>query len=513
MLVADHLADAVDDARRALDRARGMAVEILVRSLPLLGPATALVGDIVGVRTRHDDLAALVQRQDVAVVLEQHQRLAHGAPGQVAMFPRSHRAGTGRRTERLVEQPEPELHLQDARDRVVDPRHRHLAGLGEADHLGQAALPGLYEHEHVDAGVEGLLVGQAGTPYSLPVGDDHAVEAQFGLQQVGQQAPRAMDLLAIDGAEGRHDRDGAAVDRVDEARQVHRAELGVGDGGVAAVHAAIRRAVGDEVLRRRADPVVGRRVLALVTVDQRAGEHPLQLDVLAEGLVGPAPADVPRHRDGRRERPANAGRRQFPGRDPGKLRDEFRVARCAEPDVVRKDHGVAVEVGVAVHRIDADHDRNAGARLQRRLVVGIEEFPPRGGRSTITRRDGVGDGTQPVLADVVRGRGRHVRLHHLPHFLRDGHRGDGRGYVGLRPQRYAPGSQWMTDRRRRRAGACRQCPAGGAGIGQHELAATGCHGNRQDQDGALSQEVHPGSVSSTSGASRTGCPASLPGTG
>ena len=54
------------------DLARGIVVQIRMCTLPLLGPAATLVGDIVGVGANNDHLVALVERQN-PVVLQQHQ--------------------------------------------------------------------------------------------------------------------------------------------------------------------------------------------------------------------------------------------------------------------------------------------------------------------------------------------------------------------------------------------------------------------------------------------------------
>ena len=59
---------------------------VIVVALPREGPAAALHANGVGTRTGHEDTGSGAQRQDAALVLEQHERLAHGLACQRTMF-------------------------------------------------------------------------------------------------------------------------------------------------------------------------------------------------------------------------------------------------------------------------------------------------------------------------------------------------------------------------------------------------------------------------------------------
>ena len=309
--------------------------------------------------------------------------------------------------------------------------------------------------------MERLLERESAQFDAFPIGDHDAVKTQFGLEQVRQQRPRPVHLLAVDGAERGHDGDHAAVDSIDEARQVHAAQLRLRNDGVAAIHPALRGAVRDKVLSGGADGSGCCQVCPLVTLHQRGGEQPLQLDIFAERLVGPAPADVPRDRDRRSEGPADAGGGQLPRGDLRETPGEFRVAGGAEADVVRQDDGVAVEVCVAVHGIDAEHHWNTSARAQRLVLIGVEQLPPGRGRSQVACGDGADNRAQAVLPDVLRRCGGNIGLHHLSRLLRKRHGGDRRGDISLRLRRRGPARDGRL--RRRRADAGTGCQRGDFG--------------------------------------------------
>src|SRR6185312_16788429 len=102
---------------------------VIARALPGDRPAADLVRDVVGALADHQHPAATLERQHVVVVLEQHQRLAHGAARQwpVLQPTRVPRTGTLRGTQ--VERADLQLGAYDAAHRVVNPAHGNLAGL------------------------------------------------------------------------------------------------------------------------------------------------------------------------------------------------------------------------------------------------------------------------------------------------------------------------------------------------------------------------------------------------
>jgi hypothetical protein len=121
------------------------------------------------------------------------------------------------------------------------------------------SMPALIDCFHVRAVVAGELVDR------VVVGDQEALEAQLLLQDLGEQAAAAGDLLAVPAAERRHDRADAGGQRGDVARQVQASERGLVHPRVALVERRLAArvaevaglpggaAVGDVVLRARQD--------------------------------------------------------------------------------------------------------------------------------------------------------------------------------------------------------------------------------------------------------------------
>ena len=146
----------------------------------------------------------------------------------------------------------------------------------------------------------------------------------------------------------------ALIERVVAARL-----RGVGDAG-----AERGAAVADVVLGAGEHAASARsRFGALQPAHRGLAELGHQRRVLAEALVRAAPALVARHGHARRERPVDAGRADFGAVSAADLLDQLRVARGAQADVVRKDHG-ADHVAVAVHGVDAVEERDLQARLE-----------------------------------------------------------------------------------------------------------------------------------------------------
>ena len=171
----------------------------------------------------------------------------------------------------------------------------------------------------------------------------------------------------------RHDRGRAGLDRGPVARQVHGAQRGFVDLGVALVDAARGAAVADVMLHRRHHRHAGALQASHGGRPQQHG----QFGRLAVAFVGAAPALILGDRDARTKGPVHAGGRHLDRRDPADLLDELRVARRPQPDVVGKHRG-APHVVVPVDGINPVQDRDAEPCLERLLLhpldVGVPAF-------------------------------------------------------------------------------------------------------------------------------------------
>ena len=489
---------------------RGRAREIRIGqagALPGQRPAAVLLGDVVGAVAGNQHVLARIDRQH-AVVLQQHQRLAHRPARQRAMRGTAdhlHRLGhqrIGRRQPRL-EHAQAQLHAQDAAHCIVDAGHRDHAGL----HLGQRvhvqALPRIGRFQHVQPGVVGhraILVGAAGhLAVRVPVAQHDAAEVHAPLQHVGDQRLVAGHLHPVPAGERDHHHLHASPDRRRVAGRMHVAQHRFADLGVTLVLAIFRAAIADEMLGG-GDDVVGIEVVrraepAFQALDHGAGVLRHQRRVLRITFVGATPAPVLRHREGGRESPVDAAGAQLPRGDLADRVDQLRIARGAQAHVLREQRA-ADQVVVAVHRVDAEQhrDRQAPARgIHRRAVERIGQLLPLRGRTVLLAvRPGVAAGqdrAEAVGAHVVRGHVLDVGLDHLPNLVLHRH---------FRQQPPDPGLERGVRRQRPVALRPRCGVDRGRGVrGQHEMnghdqrASEGCgQENTTQQRGLVGRKSH-----------------------
>ena len=164
------------DGRAPRDRARP--------SLPLDGPAAALVAEVVGAAAEDEQaLRVLGERKRRAIVLEEHERLLHGLARQPAMrvrpdVARAKIVGGGARAI-VIQHSSLALDREDAPNGVVDPLARHARRDRALDGIDDAGAE-LRMHHHVDAGVDGhrqvLFEARGDLIDRLPVGHDEPVE-------------------------------------------------------------------------------------------------------------------------------------------------------------------------------------------------------------------------------------------------------------------------------------------------------------------------------------------------
>ena len=265
----------------------------------------------------------------------------------------------------------------------------------------------------------------------VPVADDKAVEAEPAFQHVGEQRAVGVHLRALPRGERRHHGQDARPERAFVARQVGGDEIRLRDLRVALVLAVRGTAVGDEVLGGRGhvaglqEPCALRR--SLQALDHGRGEALHERRVLRIALVVTAPAAVLGHRDGRRERPVDAGRGDVlggRGADPAR---ELGVVGRTERNVVRIEHGTD-DVVVAVHGVDAEDHRNRhvpGPRLRGHRPEGPGQRLPVGRRRSLVAVDAaVATGkhrAERVLAKVVGPDRADIDLDELADFFRGRH--------------------------------------------------------------------------------------------
>ncbi len=471
-------------------------------ALPVQRPAAGLLADVVGAVAGHQDALLRRQRQQTALVLQQHQRLAHRLPCHRPMrrCADQRELPTDRARRRLarLEQAQPHLDPQDPAHRIVQALPGNGAVLRRRQRGGVEALPTVRGHGHVQAGVDGGgAIGRRAAldlSVAVPVADHEATEVHAPLQRVGQVGLVTMHLFAVDAVERGHRGLRTGGDGRGIARGVDADQLGLTDPGVALVTAVGGAAIAQEVLDR-GDHVAAieerwRAHLALQPFDHRAGVAGHHRGRFGIALVGASPAIVLRHRHGRREGPLHAGGARFQRGDFADPAQQRRIAGRAQTDVVREQRG-ADDVALPVHGIDAEQHRNRLAAVRgvhRHRIERIGQRQPFGRRGVVAAaRIGIAAGQdrpQAIGAYVLRRQAADIALHQLADLFLHRHGGDQvgealfqRGILGQRPVHAGPGAGLHAGGRRgldvalahgereQQRGQQRAAVAGGIGVG------------------------------------------------
>jgi hypothetical protein len=199
-------------------------------ALPADAPTAELVGHGVGTGAGDHELGIGRQRQEVALVTQQRDRLLGRLQGGVPA--RGDRGvGLARVHVRVVEEPQLKLEPQDPAYGLVDPFDGDQALLYV---LRQPGVPaGVVErcHRHVDAGVDGFGdgAGEIGGDVVVvgkrrnvaEVADDHALEAEALAQLGGEQETRCRSRNVVDRSGVDHDSRGVRVDGAGIGGQEH----------------------------------------------------------------------------------------------------------------------------------------------------------------------------------------------------------------------------------------------------------------------------------------------------
>ena len=400
---------------------RGAGKLVLRQSgaLPGNGPAARLATDIVRPFARDEQMTAGFDRQD-GLVLQQHQRLAHGFARNRAMFRSAEQVvlpGIGARGGRtVIEQAKAQFHAQDPLDRLVHPGHRDFPGAAAGQEVVVDVAPGIGRHVHVDTGEQCLRAAFVGAACDLsvrvPVRHHETAEIHAILEHICQERLVAGHLHALPAGEAGHNGRDAAFDRRTVRGAVDIAKVLFRCGAVALVDAIVRPAIGEKVLGRgnyiRSRKEIGIVRIALQALKQRADIGCDELGIGGIAFIGPAPAKILRHRHRRGERPFLPGHADFLGGDFADLLDQRGIMHRAKADVMREDSG-ADDVGMAVHGIGPPHDRDAHSAIghvDRRIVEIVGRLQPVRRRGQVVPvRAGVSaheDRAEIVFAHIVR---------------------------------------------------------------------------------------------------------------
>jgi hypothetical protein len=320
------------------------------------------------------------------------------------------------RAARVLEQAQLELQAQDPAYGRIDLvlrqqalRDRGLRALEEARRGHHQVVAGLHGERRGlrDVRADPLLPDHPADV--VPVRDQRAGEAPLILQHVVEQPLVGGDRYAVHRLVAEHEGAHARAGHPLERRQEPRAQLARADVGLAGVPATLGLGVAGEVLGGGQDRGRVGEPAALVPADHRGAQLADQVRVLAERLVHPAPAQVPRDAQQRREGPVDAGGGNLDRGDPGDPLDQTGVPGRGHRQLGGEDRGAGPEA-VPVDAV-LGHQQGNGQPGLRGQVHRLEQ----------PRRRGVQDRAgQPRGHDLLQVATR-VELEHLPDLLGQRH--------------------------------------------------------------------------------------------
>jgi len=333
----------------------------------------------------------LVQRQQITLVLEQHDRLAGDLPGERALRGRvKDQRRVVRRDIRVLEQAQLELDAQHAAHALVEQRLAHGSALDRL--LQRRAVTVRAGQLQVDPGFERqlrrlLLVARDVVIFGELVHreiirDDQALESERLAQHAGQQRPMRPAWNAIQLVIAVHDRGQPGdLDRHLERKDVDLAQLARGDVRGRPVHAAFAHAIADEVFTGR--QYAFRPALALQAAHVGCAHLCDQVRVFAERLLNAAPARVTRDIEHRRQRVMPTDRPHLGANHPGHLLDERGVPGARHADRLREARRAERHVPAAAFLVD--HRRDAEARVLNQPALDRVRQPRAVGRAQVAR--------------------------------------------------------------------------------------------------------------------------------
>ena len=323
---------------------------------------------IVADRTDHGNRASLgPERQQIAAVLEQHDRLARHATSERAMLGgEQHRLlALGRRSVvRIIEQAEHGLRAQDAAHRAVDGRDGNAP---RAQQGREGVEIDLAHHVHVDPGVErqpARLARRPGDAVRHELGDRGPIahhetgKLPFATEQRGHEPAVGGARNAGDLVERRHDAAGAGVHPGTVGREIDLPQRPVRHVHGVVIAPAFGIAIAAEMFHGREHRVGRPEVAALETAHLRGGHGGAQVGVLPRAFGDASPARVARDVHHRGEGPVHAGRGCLARRDVRHALGRRGVPAGGHRERDRKGGAVAV------NHVIAEEQRDVQPRLR-----------------------------------------------------------------------------------------------------------------------------------------------------
>ena len=226
-------------------------------SLPGIAPSTIQAAHLIGIRTREENLLAMLQRKDITLVLQEHHTLGSSLQGELGKLLTPKLRIILEFLGWVLEEVETVLHAKHTPTGIVDATHRNLTFLHQFYKIA-TSITRIRFHNHIDTSIDGnaerilLVLCHHLTSIEIidvcPVGDEHTIPSCLFLQPSCQNVLVGVHRHTIDGSGIHHHGQGSSLQTRQERSKVLLSQIGRRDIGWRTVFTGPRHTIAHEVL-------------------------------------------------------------------------------------------------------------------------------------------------------------------------------------------------------------------------------------------------------------------------
>ncbi len=226
-------------------------------SLPGIAPSTVQAAHLIGIRTRKENLLAMLQRKDITLVLQEHHTLGSSLQGELGKLLATKLRIILQFLGWVLEEVETVLHAKHTATGIVDATHRNLTFLHQFYKVA-TSIARIRFHNHIDTSIDGnaerilLVLCHHLTSIEIvdvcPVGDEHTIPSSLFLQPSCQDVLVGMHWHTVDGSGIHHHGQGSSLQTRQERSEVLLSQVGWRDIGWRTVFTGPRHTIAHEVL-------------------------------------------------------------------------------------------------------------------------------------------------------------------------------------------------------------------------------------------------------------------------
>ena len=178
-------------------------------TLPGIAPSTVQTAHLIGIRTREENLLAMLQRKDITLVLQEHHTLGSSLQGELGKLLATKLRIILEFLGWVLEEVETVLHAKHTTTGIIDATHRNLTFLHQFYKIA-TSIARIRFHNHVNTSIDGdaerilLVLCHHLTSIEIvdvcPVGDEHTIPSCLFLQPSCQDVLVGVHWHTVDGS-------------------------------------------------------------------------------------------------------------------------------------------------------------------------------------------------------------------------------------------------------------------------------------------------------------------------